>query len=129
MRNHRGFLESVFAAAKCGARIILLNTSFAGPQIREVAEREGTDLLVHDDEYGELLSGIEPPRGSWYAWTDDPREDSIDALIEGGDTSAPPKPSTQARITIPTSGATSQGTPEGRAPERAEVPRADRRVF
>ena len=30
VRNHRGFLESVFAAAKCGARVILLNTSFAG---------------------------------------------------------------------------------------------------
>src|SRR5579884_2719884 len=49
VRNHRGFLEAVFAGAKCGARIILLNTSFAGPQIREVAEREGTDLLVYDD--------------------------------------------------------------------------------
>src|SRR5205807_2140943 len=49
VRNHRGFLESVFAGAKCGARIILLNTSFAGPQIREGANREDTDLLVHDD--------------------------------------------------------------------------------
>src|SRR5437588_2716986 len=27
-RNHRGFLEGVFGAAKCGARIVLLNTSF-----------------------------------------------------------------------------------------------------
>jgi fatty-acyl-CoA synthase len=51
VRNHRGFLDAVFAAAKCGARIVLLNTSFAGPQIREVAGREGTDLLVYDDEY------------------------------------------------------------------------------
>ncbi len=111
VRNHRGFLESVFAAGKCGARIILLNTSFAAPQIREVAKREGTDLLVHDEEYGELLGDIEPRYGSWYAWTDEPREDSIDALIEGGDTSNPPKPSTQARITILTSGTT--GTPKG----------------
>jgi fatty-acyl-CoA synthase len=111
VRNHRGFLEAVFAAAKCGARIILLNTSFAGPQIREVAVREGTDLLVHDDEYGELLGDIDPPHGSWYAWTDEPREDSLDALIKGGDTSDPPKPSTQARITILTSGTT--GTPKG----------------
>src|SRR5207302_8352755 len=64
VRNHRGFLESVFAAAKCGARIVLLNTSFAGPQIREVAQREGTDLLVYDDEYSEVLEGIDdPPRG------------------------------------------------------------------
>lgn len=27
VRNHRGFLDSVFAAAKCGAKIVLLNTS------------------------------------------------------------------------------------------------------
>ena len=111
VRNHRGFLESVFAASKCGARIILLNTSFAAPQIREVAAREGTDLLVHDDEYAELLSDIEPPRGSWFAWTDEEREDSLDALIQSGDKSAPPKPSDQARITILTSGTT--GTPKG----------------
>jgi fatty-acyl-CoA synthase len=111
VRNHRGFLESVFAAAKCGARIILLNTSFAGPQIREVATREGTDLLVHDEEYEELLGDIEPPRGSWYAWTDEPRQNSLDALIQSGDRSSPPKPSTQARITILTSGTT--GTPKG----------------
>jgi fatty-acyl-CoA synthase len=111
VRNHRGFLESVFAAGKCGARIILLNTSFAAPQIREVATREGTDLLVHDEEYGELLGDIDPPHGSWYAWTDEPREDSLDALIKAADPSRPPKPSTQARITILTSGTT--GTPKG----------------
>jgi fatty-acyl-CoA synthase len=111
VRNHRGFLESVFAAGKCGARIILLNTSFAGPQIREVAKREGTHLLVHDEEYGELLDDIEPEHGSWFAWTDEPREDSIDALIQSGDMSKPPKPSEQARVTILTSGTT--GTPKG----------------
>ncbi len=37
VRNHRGFLEPCSRRAKCGARIVLLNTSFAGPQIREVA--------------------------------------------------------------------------------------------
>ena len=71
-RNHRGFLEAVFAAAKCGARIVLLNTSFAGPQIREVATREGTDLLVYDEEYAETLEGIDdPPRGRYRAWADE----------------------------------------------------------
>jgi len=111
-RNHRGFLESVFAGAKCGARIILLNTSFAGPQIREVAEREGTDLLVYDDEYSEMLDGIEdPPRGRYRAWADEPGEDTLDALIDGGDTSGPPRPGTEAKVTILTSGTT--GTPKG----------------
>ena len=114
VRNHRGFLESVFAAAKCGARIILLNTSFAGPQIREVAEREGTDLLVYDDEYSKVLAGVdEPPRGRFRAWTDDEQapEDSIEALIAGASTDAPPKPNVSPRVTILTSGTT--GTPKG----------------
>jgi fatty-acyl-CoA synthase len=111
-RNHRGFLEAVFGAAKCGARIVLLNTSFAGPQIREVAEREGTDLLVYDEEYSDTLKGIEdPPRGRFRAWADEPGDDTLDALIEGGDTSGPPKPDEWPRITILTSGTT--GTPKG----------------
>jgi fatty-acyl-CoA synthase len=77
-----------------------------------VAEREGTDLLVHDEEYSELLEGIEPPpRGRWLAWTDEPGDDTLDALIERGDTSTPPKPDTSPRITILTSGTT--GTPKG----------------
>ncbi|MGN6871076.1 MAG: acyl-CoA synthetase [Solirubrobacteraceae bacterium] len=112
VRNHRGFLEAVFGAAKCGARIILLNTSFAGPQIREVAEREGTDLLVYDEEYSDTLKGIDdPPRGRYRAWADEPGDDTLDALIEGGDTSNPPKPDEWPKITILTSGTT--GTPKG----------------
>jgi fatty-acyl-CoA synthase len=112
-RNHRGFLEAVFAAAKCGARIVLLNTDFAAPQIREVAGREGTDLLVFDDEYAEMLEGIEPSRGRWRAWTDENAqgEDTIWSLIDGGTDKAPPKPSASPRITILTSGTT--GTPKG----------------
>jgi fatty-acyl-CoA synthase len=93
VRNHRGFLDAVFAAAKCGARIVLLNTSFAGPQIREVADREGTDLLVYDDEYGATLEGVEPPHGRWRAWTDDDEpdaDDTIESLIKRGSTDAPP---------------------------------------
>jgi fatty-acyl-CoA synthase len=111
-RNHRGFLEAVFAAAKSGARVVLLNTSFAGPQIREVATREGTDLLVYDEEYSETLKGIDdPPRGRFRAWADEPGDDTLEALIEGGDTSSPPKPAEWPKITILTSGTT--GTPKG----------------
>jgi fatty-acyl-CoA synthase len=117
VRNHRGFLESVFAAAKLGAKIILLNTSFAGPQIREVAEREGTDLLVYDDEYAEVLEGVDPPHGRWRAWVDDEAQhpervhDSLESLIEGGDTGAPPRGGRAPKIVILTSGTT--GTPKG----------------
>ena len=111
-RNHRGFLEAVFAAAKCGARIVLLNTSFAAPQIRDVATREGTDLLVYDEEYSDVLAGIDdPPRGRYRAWAEKPGDDTLDALVDAGDKSAPPKPEAWPRITILTSGTT--GTPKG----------------
>ncbi len=117
VRNHRGFLEAVFAAAKLGAKIILLNTSFAGPQIREVADREGTDLLVYDDEYSEVLEGVEPPHGRWRAWVDDEAQhpervdDSLETLIQAGDTGAPPRTGATPKIVILTSGTT--GTPKG----------------
>jgi fatty-acyl-CoA synthase len=113
-RNHRGFFESVFAAAKCGARIILLNTSFAGPQIREVAGREGTDLLVYDDEYREMLGDEDLPKGRWRAWTEQgssPGDDTLESLIDGAPRKSPPKPDVKPKITILTSGTT--GTPKG----------------
>ncbi|MFI5039756.1 MAG: AMP-binding protein, partial [Solirubrobacterales bacterium] len=112
VRNHRGFFDAVFAAAKCGARVVLLNTSFAGPQIREVAEREGTDLLVYDDEYAEALAGIDdPPRGRYRAWTDAEGDDTLEALVKRGDPSNPPKAGATPKITIRTSGTT--GSPKG----------------
>jgi fatty-acyl-CoA synthase len=114
VRNHRGFLDAGFAAAKCGARIVLLNTSFAGPQIREVTHREGTDLLVYDDEYADVLEGVDPPHGRWRAWTEEDSDDDADtleSLIAGASTGAPPKAGTAPRIVILTSGTT--GTPKG----------------
>jgi fatty-acyl-CoA synthase len=94
--------------------VILLNTSFAGPQIREVAEREGTDLLVYDDEYSEVLEGIDdPPHGRFRAWVDgdEDADDTLDALIAAGDKGAPPRAGQGPKITILTSGTT--GTPKG----------------
>ncbi len=110
-RNHRGFIDAAFAAAKCGARIVLLNTDFAGPQIREVAGREGTDLLVYDDEYADMLEGVDPPRGRFRAWAEEPAADTLEALIGSSSTKAPPKPGTTPKIIILTSGTT--GTPKG----------------
>jgi fatty-acyl-CoA synthase len=39
-RDHRGFVEATLAMAKLGADTLLLNTSFAAPQLSEVCQRE-----------------------------------------------------------------------------------------
>ena len=111
-RNHRGFLEATFGCAKVGARLIFLNTDFAGPQIREVAEREGARLLICDDEYRRFLEGFSPPLGTIRAWVDDETDgDTLDALVEGASTEPPEKPSQAASVVILTSGTT--GSPKG----------------
>src|SRR5262249_27481653 len=105
-----------YAAAKCGARTVLLNTDFAGPQIREVCAREGVDLLVHDEEYAAVVADLPAPLGRFLAWTDGldparPAADSLESLIRSGDDAAPPRVSQHAKIVILTSGTT--GTPKG----------------
>jgi len=123
VRNHRGFIDATFAAARCGARIVLLNTDFAAPQLREVVGREGTDLLVYDEEYAPMLEGVEPRRGRYLAWTDGPPpQDSLEDLIARGDEANPPKPGVSPKIIILTSGTT--GTPKGapRAEPRSLAP-------
>jgi fatty-acyl-CoA synthase len=102
-RNHRGFLDAVYGAGKAGARVVLLNTDFAGPQIREVVQRETTRLLICDDEYAGLVEGAHPELGLV-------SEDELERLTQG-DPSLPPKPAEHARVIILTSGTT--GTPKG----------------
>jgi len=54
-RNHRGFIEAVVAANRIGSDLLLLNTSFAGPALAEVIEREGADAIVFDEEFTEIV--------------------------------------------------------------------------
>ncbi|WP_157931569.1 AMP-binding protein, partial [Mycobacteroides abscessus] len=62
-RNHRWFIIANYAAHRAGARVILLNTDFSGPQTKEVAEREGARVLIYDAEYAEFLDGYSPELG------------------------------------------------------------------
>ena len=111
-RNHRGFLDAAFATAKLGARTLYLNTDFAGPQLRDVSEREGVTLLIHDEEYDELVAGIDPEHGPLLAWTDrDRAEGTIERLIEDHAGELPPPPAEPASVVLLTSGTT--GTPKG----------------
>ncbi|MEV0670824.1 AMP-binding protein [Mycobacterium sp. NPDC050441] len=111
-RNHRGLLDAVFAAAKCGVRIVMLNYDFAGPQVAAVVEREEVDLLVHDDEYTDSVGGLDRfAFGRWRSWADDAGPDTLESLIETGDPGVVPAPGKHASVVILTSGTT--GTPKG----------------
>ena len=111
--NHRGFLEAVYAAAKCGASVLLLNTAFGSAQLADMVARETVDLLVYDDEYGPVVADVHPRLGRIRAWTDAPAADTLDALIERGDRRPPPRSGGRPKIVISTSGTT--GTPKGAA--------------
>src|SRR3954451_15998520 len=46
-RNHRGFIDVTVALSKLGANALYLNTGFAGPQIKEVCDREEAKAIVY----------------------------------------------------------------------------------
>src|SRR5271156_6450472 len=118
-RNHRWFSIANFGCARVGARIILLNSEFSGPQIKEVAEREGAKLIIYDDEYAKAVSKADPPLGKLRALGTNPDSDepsgssdeTLADLVARNSKSPAPKATKHASIIILTSGTT--GTPKG----------------
>ncbi|HTX46879.1 MAG TPA: acyl-CoA synthetase [Solirubrobacteraceae bacterium] len=121
-RNHRGLVDINFGAGKIGARLLLLNTDFGGPQLQDVCEREGVVLLVHDEEYEELAAPIECEYGRVLGWTESNPGglDTLEQLISRHAGQVPPPPSSHAALVLLTSGTT--GTPKG-------APRSGSRSF
>src|SRR5690606_9503779 len=117
-RNHRGFVEALVTAGKLGTDAVLLNTGFSGPQLGEVARREGVTVLVADDALtGEVAaSGLAEELPTYRTWTEpDGGWDAptFDDLAVSGDGSPVDAPATQSAVVILSSGTT--GTPKGTA--------------
>jgi fatty-acyl-CoA synthase len=112
-RNHRGFVLAAYAAARCGARTVLLNTGFSPPQVETVIAREGADLVIYDEEFGVCFARLHPRYGCWRAWCDTRPDgnDTVAAQIAGGDRRDPPRPGRPPRVIVLTSGTT--GAPRG----------------
>ncbi len=118
-RNHRWFLVAVYGVARTGARIILLNSEFSGPQIKEVSEREGAKVIIYDDEYCAAVSKAEPELGKLRALGVNPDKDepsgstdeTLEDLIARSNDKPAPKATKHSSIIILTSGTT--GTPKG----------------
>jgi len=77
-RNHRSPLIVLFAAARLGVNAIWLNTAFSARQAGEVAAREDVQLLVHDAEFTELVSGIALSHGRLVCTPDLPDRDEVE---------------------------------------------------
>jgi fatty-acyl-CoA synthase len=118
-RNHRWFLIAVYGAARAGARIILLNSEFSGPQIKEVSEREGAQLIIYDDEYCQAVSKADPPLGKLRALGVNPdkeeqsgsTDETLEDLVARSSGKPAPRVTKHSSIIILTSGTT--GTPKG----------------
>jgi fatty-acyl-CoA synthase len=118
-RNHRGFADATFAAAKAGLRSVYMNTEFAGPQIEDVCKRERVVALVFDEEYDDRAP--EWAGRHYRAWTDSGDAGGAQATLEELIAASSPDPvdakGVRPTVVLLTSGTT--GTPKG-AP-RSEV--------
>ncbi|MBB2991910.1 fatty-acyl-CoA synthase [Mycolicibacterium iranicum] len=115
-RNHRGFVEALVGANRIGADVLLLNTSFAGPAMAEVIEREGADVVIYDQEFTETvdraLEGA-PAATRILAWvdSDDATIPTLESLIDAHLGERPAPANRKSDVILLTSGTT--GSPKG----------------
>jgi len=116
-RNHRGFVEAMLAATRLGADVLLLNTEFPGPQLREALAGYRIGAVVCDQELTGAFdqAGYAGPRVIAWAEGGGPSGAASggpaleDLIARGGE--PPPRPRRRSRIVILTSGTT--GRPKG----------------
>jgi fatty-acyl-CoA synthase len=115
-RNHRGLVESLIAANRIGADVLLLNTSFAGPAVAQVVAREEVDAIIYDEEFSDSIAHAmkDRPRATKIvAWTEEPDVHAVTvAGLINGHLGQRPSPSARtSKLILLTSGTT--GTPKG----------------
>ena len=115
-RNHRGFVEALIAANRIGADILLLNTSFAGPALADVVNREGADAVIYDEEFTDSVDRAladHPDTTRIVAWTDYPEvhDTTVEKLISANAGRRQTKTDRKGKLILLTSGTT--GNPKG----------------
>src|ERR1700730_12473453 len=115
-RNHRGFVEAMVAVNRIGSDVVLLSTSFAGPAMADVVNREGVDAAIYDEEFTPTVDRAladKPDATRIIAWTDTPtaHDVTLEKLIDAHCGRQPERATEKARTVLLTSGTT--GTPKG----------------
>jgi acyl-CoA synthetase (AMP-forming)/AMP-acid ligase II len=116
-RNHRGFVEALVAANRIGSDVVLLNTSFAGPAMADVVNREGVDAAIYDEEFTATVDRAladKPDATRIVAWTNgqhDLATKKLDKLIADHVGQRPELTGRKGRMILLTSGTT--GSPKG----------------
>lgn len=113
-RNHRGFVEALVAGNRLGADIVLLNTSFAGPALADVVNREGVDTVIYDEEFSETVDRAladKPDATRVVAWTEAQHDLTLEKLIADHAGHQPERSGRKGRMILLTSGTT--GAPKG----------------
>jgi acyl-CoA synthetase (AMP-forming)/AMP-acid ligase II len=114
-RNHRGFVDALIAANRIGADALLLNTSFAGPALAEVVQRESVDVVIYDEEFTATVDRAladKPDTPRIIAWTDDAQDGpTVEKMIAEHAGREPQRARTKSKVILLTSGTT--GTPKG----------------
>ena len=118
--NHRGFVTSLVAAHRIGADVLLLNTSFAGPALAEVVDREGLDAVVYDEEFSDTIERAltgHPDATRILGWTDGPvapGQLTVEGLADEHAGRRPVAAARKSKLVLLTSGTI--GTPKGARP-------------
>lgn len=111
-RNHRGFVQAQVALDKLGANTLLLNTGFAGPQLKEVCAREETRVILYDEEFRPIVEQGAAEHHRFVTWSQgDVPETTLEQMVASHSDAPVEPPSQPGRTTILTSGTT--GTPKG----------------
>src|SRR5271156_3093315 len=115
-RNHRGCVEALIAANRIGADILLLNTSFAGPALADVVNREGADAVIYDEEFTDSVDRAlvdKPTITRVVAWADHPEahDTTVEKLISAHAGRRRAKTDRKGKLILLTSGTT--GNPKG----------------
>lgn len=110
-RNHHLFVEAVVALSRLGSDIVLVNTSFARPQLVDALRGHHIRHLVLDEEFVSTVRGVKVGGAGvtrFAAWTGG-RHGSIPAVDDLDATSPPPLPPSPrpgSRYILLTSGTT-----------------------